>query len=159
VKELRGKEISIESARDPTSAIYSNISQVNDEIPGEVKQEPINSFCRLSRAAEETDIVKADMANSVLFFRNEIEKVRCALADFTGASMYERGATSLLKQDCLRIHGALLQLTKSSSIDTEMTNIDDWAVDDPNQYIEDEEGEKEPEEYIEIDSYMDDFDD
>jgi len=50
VKELRGKEISIESARDPTSAIYSNISQVNDEIPGEVKQEPINSFCRLSRS-------------------------------------------------------------------------------------------------------------
>jgi len=44
VKELRGKEISIESARDPTSAIYSNISQVNDEIPGEVKQEAINSF-------------------------------------------------------------------------------------------------------------------
>jgi len=73
--------------------------------------------------------------------------------------MYERGATSLLKQDCLRIHGALLQLTKSSSIDTEMTNIDDWAVDDPNQYIEDEEGEKESEEYIEIDSHMDDFDD
>jgi len=90
------------------------------------------------------------MAYSVLFFRNEIDKVRCALADFTGASMYERGATSLLKQDCLILHGVLLQLTKSSSIDTEMTNIDDWAVDDPNGYIEDEEGEKEPEEYIEI---------
>jgi len=107
------------------------------------------------------------MAYSVLFFRNEIDKVRCALADFTGASMYERGATSLLKQDCLILHGVLLQLTKSfsieafedTSVDTEMTNIDDWAVDDPNQYIEDEEGEKEPEEYIEIDSYMDDFDD
>ena len=60
-----------------------------------------------------------------------------------------------------------MQLTKSfyiegfedTSVYTEMTNIDDWAVDDPNEYIEDEEGEKEPEEYIEIDSQMDDFDD
>jgi len=167
VKELRGIEISIESARDPTSAIYSNISQVHDEIPGEVKQEAIDLFCRLSRAVEERDLVKADMANSVLFFRNAIEKVQCTLADFAGASVYERGATSLLKQDCLRLRGVLLQLTKSfsavgfedTSVDAGMTNIDDWAVDDLDEYIEDEEGGKDPEEDIEIDSQVDDFDD
>ena len=158
-------EISIESARDPSSAIYSNISQGSEEIPGDVKQEAIDLFFRLTRAAEEKDLIKADMSNSVIFFRNEIEKVQCALADYTGSSLYERGAASLLNQDSLRVHGMLLQLIKSFSsegfedtcVDTEMTNIDDWSVDDPNEFSEDEEDEKEPEEYREIDSQIDDI--
>eukprot|EP00794_Sanderia_malayensis_P000873 gene873-168_t len=125
IKELRGQAIDIEKAKDSSSDIYGNTLFEDTCVPAEVKQESIDLFFRLTRAEEEQELVRAEMANTIQFFKKEKEKVLRASTEFRGNSLYERGAISVLKKELKILVDVLFCLTQAFSSEMEVADSDD----------------------------------
>eukprot|EP00794_Sanderia_malayensis_P019681 gene19681-21627_t len=80
--ELRVQAIDIEKAKDSSADIYGNTLFEDTCVPAEVKQGSIDIFFRLTRTEEEQELVQAEMANTIQFFKKEKEKVLCASTKF-----------------------------------------------------------------------------
>eukprot|EP00794_Sanderia_malayensis_P005106 gene5106-5754_t len=130
IKELRGQAIDIEKAKDSSSDIYGNTLFEDTCVPAEVKQESIDLFFRLTRAEEEQELVRAEMANTIQFFKKEKEKVLRASTEFRGNSLYERGAISVLKKELKILVDVLFCLTQAFSSEMEVADSDDELEED-----------------------------
>eukprot|EP00794_Sanderia_malayensis_P001882 gene1882-2128_t len=130
IKELRGQAIDIEKAKDSSSDIYGNTLFEDTCVPAEVKQESIDLFFRLTCAEEEQELVRAEMANTIQFFKKEKEKVLRASTKFRGNSLYERGAISVLKKELKILVDVLFCLTQAFSSEVEVADSDDELEED-----------------------------
>ena len=118
IKELKGKEIDMEMAKDRASDLYSNIShQGNASVPADVKQEAIDLYCRLTRAEEEKVLLKLEMANTIKFYKEEQEKILLSSAIYNGDSLWERGAVAILNKEFKILTETISRLVASFALD------------------------------------------
>ena len=136
IKELRGKEIDVNEAKDHNSKIYANCANEHTNIAEEIKQEAIDLYSRLMRAEEEKELARSEMINTMQFYSEERQKVLMASLIYTGDTLFDRGAFALLKKEYIVLSNTLTNLSHSF----ECKKFDDALKDDEKvSYSEGEE--------------------
>ena len=110
--------LSIQEALDPT--ILSKMLHPHSSVPSKTRQDLIDAHIQVQRACEEVEMLKAEMGNMVIYFKERCKTLQDSIQLFkTREYAFGRGGLSLLKSMYLHTDSNLQNCVKLFEVTNE----------------------------------------